>query len=230
MDFGDRAAIDAWRRLAGAPPDGRLQVVVNPESWLAPRGWIGIVAIGDVITAAVPSPELLVPVESALAAVAGEHATDPDLIVPRLTATAATLGPAQLFYPTATFEAAGEIGDEAPKVELAQLLAASTPEDLDESGLATIDGPAFVSRSSDGAIVSACGYRRWPNGVAHLSVLTHPDHRRREHGRRAAAAAAWHAVANGLLPQWRARPVASQRLALAIGFVCVGAQLSVHPA
>ncbi len=230
MDFGDRAAIDAWRRLAGAPRDGRLQVVVNPESWLAPRGWIGIVAIGDVITASVPSAELRVPVDSALAAVAGEQATDPDLIVPRLTATAATLGPAQLFYPTANFEAAGEIGDEAPEAELAQLLAASPPEDLDESGLAHIDSPAFVSRSSDGAIVSACGYRRWPNGVAHLSVLTHPEHRRRQHGRRAAAAAARHAVADGLLPQWRARPVASQRLALAIGFVRVGAQLSVQPA
>jgi GNAT superfamily N-acetyltransferase len=230
MEFGDRAAIDAWRRLAGAPRDGRLQVVVDPDSWLAPRGWIGIAAIGDVITASVPSAELRAPVDSALAALAGEQATDPGLVVPRLTSTIATLGPAPLFYPSASFEPAGQMADEATEAELAQLLAASRPEDLDESGLTLIESPAFVSRSFDGTVVSACGYRRWPNGVAHLSVLTHPEHRRRQHGRRAAAAAARQAVAQGLLPQWRARPVASQRLALALGFIRMGAQLSVRPA
>lgn len=219
MEFGERVAIDAWRRLADAPRDGRLQVVVNPDSWLAPQGWIGIVAIGDVITASVPSAELRASVDSALAAVPGEQATDPGLVVPRLTRTIATLGPAPLFYPSASFEPAGEMGDEAAEAELAQFLAASHPEDLDKSGLAHIESPAFVSRSFDGTVVSACGYRPWPNGVAHLSVLTHPKHRRRQHGRRAAAAAARHAVAQGLLPQWRARPVASQRLALALGFI-----------
>jgi len=67
IEFDDRAAIGAWRRLAGYPTDGPLRVVVNPESWLAPFGWIGIVAIGDVITASVPTAELRAPVESALA-------------------------------------------------------------------------------------------------------------------------------------------------------------------
>jgi RimJ/RimL family protein N-acetyltransferase len=230
MEFGDEAAIDAWRRLAGAPSDARLRVVVNAESWLAPPGWIGVVAIGDAITASVPRAELRAPVERALAALGGKEATDPEILMSRLTPTTAALGPAQLFYPPRSFEVAGEPGDEATSGELSRLLAASHPEDLDESGLAHIESPAFVSRSYAGAVVSASGYRRWPNGVAHLSVLTHPDHRRRLHGRRAAAAAVRHAVAEGLLPQWRARPLPSQRLALTIGFVHMGAQLSVQPA
>lgn len=230
VEFGDRVAIEAWLRLAAGLRDGRLQVVVNPDSWLAPRGWIGIVAIGDVITASVPSTELRAPVESALAGLGGEQATNADIVVPRLAPAAATLGPAQLFYPPANFKPAAEVGEKAAEAELAELLAAACPEDLAESGLANIGSPAFVSRSSDGTIASACGYRRWPNGVAHLSVLTHPEHRCRGHGRRAAAAAARHAVAEGLLPQWRARSVASQRLALTLGFTRIGAQLSVQPA
>lgn len=72
MEFGDEAVIDAWRRLAGAPSDARLRVVVNPESWLAPPGWIGVVAIGDAITASVPRAELRAPVERALAALGGK--------------------------------------------------------------------------------------------------------------------------------------------------------------
>lgn len=36
-----------------------------------------------------------------------------------------------------------------------------------------------------------------------------------------------HALAAGLLPQWRARPVESRRVALALGFRELGTQLSV---
>ncbi|PWS40209.1 GNAT family N-acetyltransferase, partial [Streptomyces sp. ZEA17I] len=37
-----------------------------------------------------------------------------------------------------------------------------------------------------------------------------------------------HALAAGLLPQWRARPAASRRVAAALGYRELGAQLSVR--
>lgn len=228
MDFGARLVGDAWRHLAGAEPHGQLRVVVNPECWLAPPGWVGIVAIGDVITASVPRAELEEPVQSALAGVAGREATSVDFLLARMPPATATLGPAHLFYPPANFEPPDVEGEKAEGTEIARLLAVAASKDLDESGFANIESAAFVSRASDGAVASACGYRRWPNGVAHLSVLTHPEHRRRGHARRAAAAAALNAVAEGLLPQWRARPIASQRLALELGLIRMGAQLSVQ--
>ena len=74
-----------------------------------------------------------------------------------------------------------------------------------------------------------CGYRRWPNDVAHLSVLAHPGHRREGHARRAAAAAIRRAIDDQLLPQWRARSPASRALARRLGLVELGAQLSLEP-
>ncbi|MYV58866.1 GNAT family N-acetyltransferase, partial [Streptomyces sp. SID4931] len=44
-----------------------------------------------------------------------------------------------------------------------------------------------------------------------------------------AHAATAHALAAGLLPQWRARPPASRRVARALGYREVGRQLSVRP-
>jgi hypothetical protein len=43
-----------------------------------------------------------------------------------------------------------------------------------------------------------------------------------------AARAIDEAAAEGLLPQWRARPVASQQLAGSLGLVQLGAQLSLR--
>jgi RimJ/RimL family protein N-acetyltransferase len=230
MEFGVEAARQAWSRLAGIPLRDGLQVVVDPESPLGPRGWIAILAVGPTVAASVPRPELQKPVIAGLTGLAGDEATTPDVVVQRLPSARTTLGPAALFYPPPGFTAASQQTAELSLQELAGLLAAVDANDLDESGMAHIESPAFVSRSSDGAVVAACGYRRWPNGVAHVSALTHPDHRRQGHGRRAATVAISHAVEHELLPQWRARPLASQRLALALGLVRVGAQFSLEPA
>lgn len=78
----------------------------------------------------------------------------------------------------------------------------------------------------DGRVIAAAGWCRWPTGVAHLSVLTVPDQRGRGVARAVAGAAVADALAAGLLPQWRARPLASRRVALALGFRELGSQLS----
>ncbi|WP_228011192.1 GNAT family N-acetyltransferase [Nonomuraea phyllanthi] len=100
-------------------------------------------------------------------------------------------------------------------------------EDAEESGLAEVSSAAFVVREG-GRAVAASGYRPWLEMAAHLSVLTAPGHRGRGLARRAASAAVADALAAGLLPQWRARPEPSRRVARALGFRQHGAQLSVR--
>jgi len=100
-------------------------------------------------------------------------------------------------------------------------------DDVDESGLDAISSPAFVI--SDGSeIVAAAGYRGWPAGTAHLSVLTSPRHRGRGLAKAVASAAATHALTADLLPQWRARPEPSRRIARALGFRDLGTRLSLR--
>lgn len=67
-----------------------------------------------------------------------------------------------------------------------------------------------------------------PAGTAHLSVLTAPAARGRGLARVTGSAAVAHALAAGLLPQWRARSLASRRVAAALGFTELGAQLSIE--
>ncbi|WP_223839676.1 GNAT family N-acetyltransferase [Saccharopolyspora pogona] len=72
------------------------------------------------------------------------------------------------------------------------------------------------------------GYQTWPASTAHLCILTAPKQRGRGLARQVASAAVAHALDAGLLPQWRARPEASRRVATALGFRALGAQLSVR--
>ena len=67
-----------------------------------------------------------------------------------------------------------------------------------------------------------------PRRTAHLSVLTAAAARGRGLARATASAAAAHAIAEGRLPQWRARPEASRRVALALGFRELGSQVSIR--
>lgn len=116
----------------------------------------------------------------------------------------------------------------APVGELVNLINAASREDLDESGIEHLSGSAMIVRSGRD-VVAACGHRRWPNEVAHLSVLTHPQHRRVGHAETVARAAIQRAAAEGLLPQWRARVDASRQLAKKLGLTELGAQLGLRP-
>ena len=90
-----------------------------------------------------------------------------------------------------------------------------------------ISTPAFTVREQ-GQIVAAAGYRNWPGETAHLSVLTAPAARGRGLARAAASAAVAHAIESQKLPQWRARPEASRRVARALGFRELGSQVSIR--
>lgn len=218
----------AWARLADVPLLAGCQVIVRPDSYLSPVGWIGLLVIGDSITAAVPRRDLVPPVTAALDGLAPAQVLDPDVVSSHLGSVADVLGPAGLFYPQAQLEG-GPGAEEVPVGALSSLIAAAPRDELDESGIEHLSGSAMVVRSG-GEVIAACGHRRWPNGVAHLSVLTHPQHRRMGHADTVARAAIQRAVAAGLLPQWRARVEASRHLAKKLGLTELGGQLSLRPA
>lgn len=222
------AARRAWARLAGVDELRELQVMVDPASLLGRPGWIAILALDGTITAAVPRAELATPVADALAGLTPTEAVTPEVVRPRLPATSAVLGPAWLSYPPRAFVPPGDgEADPVTPAELAGFLAEVPRDDLLESSVDELAEPLFAGRTPDGTLAAVAGYRRWPNDVAHISILTAPAHRRRGHAHRAASRALAHAADRGLLPQWRARPEASRALARRLGLVELGAQLSL---
>jgi len=224
------SAKQAWASLAGVAGIDGTQVMVDATSPLCPRGWIGILSLGDGVLAAVPRDDLREMLVEALDGLAAAEATDPAVVLERLPPVAEVMGPAVLFYAD---ESRGlELPADVREVERAELdaLFGSVPQDdLDESGLTEISSPVFGARTADGDLAAACAYRHWPNGVAHLCVLTSGAHRRQGHGRAVATAAIRRAHEERLLPQWRARPPASRALARSLGLTEVGAQLNLRP-
>jgi GNAT superfamily N-acetyltransferase len=231
VELGGAAARRAWARLAGLDELEGVRVVVGATPPFGRPGWIAILALDGTVTAAVPRPELVDPVAAALAGLDPREAITPGIVRPRLPPTPAVLGPAALFYPPAGFGPG-----EATRIEviaaadISSLFPVVPPDDLEESGLAEVTAPVVVVRAAGGEIAAACGFRVWPNGVAHLSVLADPRHRRQGYARRAATAAIARALDGGLLPQWRARRPASQALARGLGLVEMGGQLGLEPA
>jgi GNAT superfamily N-acetyltransferase len=227
------SARELWEHLAGgaarfAPTIG---TAVSPQSRLCPPGWVGIVTIGDDILATVPDHETARVVGRALAGLPAEAVTGVELLARRLP-TGEILGPAALAYlhpadfrPGPSDVTITRLGPDDP--HLRQFLLAADPDELEESGIQGITTPAFAVREH-GRVVAAAGYRDWPCRTAHLSVLTAAAARGRGLARAAASAAAAHAIAEGRLPQWRARPEASRRVALALGFRELGSQVSIR--
>lgn len=113
----------------------------------------------------------------------------------------------------------------------AHLAVACPASERDESGILQITSAPWVWREpghapGQPAVAAACGYQVWDGGLAQFSVLVHPDRRGRGLGRAVAAAAVRAAVAEGLIPQWRARSslLASRRIAETLGFTELGWQ------
>lgn len=224
-----------WAGLARVPivfpPRGGVSVVASPESWLCPPGWAGIVVLGGATIATVPDSRSVEFVRDALLAQSGQATIDLD----RLRATSRisdVLGPATLAYLDAgDFTAVHSTADveklPAAHRDLRSFLASAGDADRDESGLEEIMSAAFVVRDGQD-VIAAAGYRSWPDSVAHLSVLTAAGHRGRGLARLAASAAIAEALEDGMLPQWRARPEPSRRVARALGFRELGTQVSIR--
>ena len=232
---------EVWAGLAGVPVSFGDPVAVSPESLLCPPGWAGVVVIGDAALVTAPSARTAELMRGGLAGLPVADWTSPEALRSRLPIED-VLGPATLAYcsrlaPPADLtspsaDLAPPSADLAPpsaveRGAIADLVASVSENDAGEAGLDEITSAAFVIRS-EGRVVAAAGYRRWPGDVAHLSVLTAPSHRGRGLAKKVAADATADALEAGLLPQWRARPELSRRVARALGFTELGAQLSVR--
>lgn len=218
-----------WTHLSGAPlrfAPGRVRVAASAGSLLCPPGWVGIVALGDAAIATAPDEKTAAVVREALHELEPGETTDPDRVRARL-AIAEVLGPATLAYADGPEL---RVAPGPPIVRLPavpDLIAGVPPEEAGESGLDEITSDAFAVREH-GRVLAAAGYTRWPRDTAHLSVLTAPAARGRGLARTVAAAAVRDAFEHGLSAQWRARPAASRRVAVALGFRELGLQLSVR--
>ncbi|MEU6779434.1 GNAT family N-acetyltransferase [Nonomuraea angiospora] len=227
----DRAR-DLWAGLTGTPvafpANGDVQVVVSPGSSLCPPGWTGVVALGGGILATVPGAGLAEPVRNALPGLGDAGLAR----LPELLPVLDVLGPATLAYLDAgDFVAAPSVAEverlPADHPAIRALLESVPEEEADESGLEEIASAAYAVRGG-GDVLAAAGFRPWVDTAAHMSVLTAPRWRGRGLARLAASAAVADALAIGLLPQWRARPEPSRRVARALGFREHGAQISVR--
>ncbi len=225
-----------WEGWAGAsasfPAAGGLSVVVSPESGICPGGWVGVVALGGSAIATAPNEKAAGIVRDALAPLPTEAVVDATA-VHQVLPVAELLGPAALAYVSpGRFrpERAGALtvgrlpGSDAGLRELEKSVGA---EEAGEASLGAITSPAFVVRE-DERVVAAAGYELWPGLAAQVSVLTRREWRGRGLARLTGSAAVAHALAAGLLPQWRARVPASRRVAAALGFQELGAQLSMR--
>lgn len=198
---------------------------------MCPPGWAGVVVIDGTVLATAPDRETGRRIEQALSGVPVDLLTDAEVLSRRLP-IAEMRGPATLAYlDAAEFQPRpGGFTTTALSLDhpdLRQFLLAADPDDLEESGLGELTTPAFTVQEH-GQVVAAAGYRDWPGRTAHVSVLTAAAARGRGLAHATGSAAAALAIENGKLPQWRARIEASQRVARALGFRELGAQVSLR--
>ncbi|MBB4697566.1 hypothetical protein BKA14_007714 [Actinoplanes abujensis] len=221
-----------WVELAGVPASGSedKDVIVSPRSRLCPPGWCGIVDLGSVAIVTAPDARSAAALRPALSTA--------DWLT-RLP-VAEVLGPATLLYCDGeSFRPASGPADfvrgvdeatadqvvalPAAHPDVVALRAGVSADEDGEAGLADITSQAFVVRGK-----AAAGYEVWPRATAHLSVLTAIEWRGRGLARLVASAATADALSKGLMPQWRARPEASRRVARGLGFREFGTQLSIR--
>jgi GNAT acetyltransferase len=208
-----------------------LRVAVSPRASVCPPGWVGIVVLGGAALATAPDHGTARLVEEALGGLPAASLTDAYILKSRLP-VAAILGPASLAYldpaefrprPGNVVIAPLDLDDR----DFRQFVRAADPGETEESGIEELTSPAFAVRER-GQVVAAAGYRDWPCRTAHLSVLTAAAARDRGLARATASAAIAHAIGEDRLPQWRARPLASRRVARALGFRELGLQVSIR--
>jgi GNAT superfamily N-acetyltransferase len=230
-----KQAQGVWETLAAVPVSfplvGGLNVVTSPASQLAPPSWAGIVVLGESAIVTAPT-DRDAQVLRRLRAVRPTSSLTSSEAVRAVLPVNEVLGPAALGYVSRDGfrPAPADLSVErlAPgHQDLMALVRSVSPEDAGESGMDEITSAAFVVRKG-ADVVAAAGFQAWPAAAAHLCVLTAPGERGRGLARRVASAAVAQALADGLLPQWRARPMASRNVARALGFRELGSQLSIR--
>lgn len=233
----DEATIEriraAWRQVIGAP-DAFLRrpgvIIVPVADRDGGRREVGVVRLAGATCVLAPAD-----LAGRLDARAAARLADPGRARAVIGDDVEVIGPAVLAYADRSIaprldrlvDAARRIEPAEPgSAELARLAAACDPADVDESAFA--DWAEWIRLAYDEGVVAAgAGIEVWAGTLAHVGVLTRPDRRGRGLARAAAGSAVRAALAAGLVAQWRARATltASRRVAAALGFVELGAQV-----
>ncbi|GAB3562788.1 GNAT family N-acetyltransferase [Spelaeicoccus albus] len=142
------------------------------------------------------------------------------------------LGPAVLAYADVD-TAVRDVADDKPLIsndhaDVRRLESLCPPDDVNEAGLSARES-VFVLLDDDAAPVAAAGFDEWNAIVAHMAVLTAPNHRHLGAGATIAAIATSEALDAGLVPGWRSHidNKGSRRLAASLGYEEVGTQTTV---
>lgn len=111
-----------------------------------------------------------------------------------------------------------------------RLQAACQPEEWDHGGSEPGHEQTFGFVNQTNELLALSGYKVWNNSIAHISVASHPLYRGHGHGRAAVALAAQHALAAGLLPQYRTlrQNTPSMSIAKRLGFIEYGFSVYVR--
>jgi GNAT superfamily N-acetyltransferase len=114
--------------------------------------------------------------------------------------------------------------------EVRRLQAACQPEEWDHGGSEPEHEHTFGFVGQDNELLALSGYKVWNDSIAHISIVTHPLHRGRGHGRAAVALAAQQALTAGLLPQYRTlrQNTPSMNIAKRLGFIEYGFSVYVR--
>jgi hypothetical protein len=113
--------------------------------------------------------------------------------------------------------------------EISNILTKCSDLEQLESGLSKMPFH-FSVESPSGKSVSLSGFEDWYGEIAQLGVLTIPQERGRGYGFIVASAAAFAALEQNLIPQWRSRidNIPSKQLGLQLGFNHLGLQLALE--
>ena len=221
-----------WTVVASASvafPDQGISIVTSPQSRMCPQGWAGLVLLADSGIGTAPDEATADRFRALLADCPVERLYDPSDSAKALPA-AERLGPTSLAYLAAeSFRpTSGPAVEHLPvdHPDLRALEKLCSPEERNEAGIDELTSPVFCVR--DGSdVIAASGYVAWPRNTAHIAVLTAPSARGRGLAKVTASSTIAHALADGMLPQWRARVPASQQVARALGFAELGVQISL---
>ena len=125
--------------------------------------------------------------------------------------------------------ARAQLLDDKTRDLIVALRAEVTAEEWEHGG-SEARGPLFGAFDAGGGLAALAGYEVWNGSIAHISIISRTAERGRGHGRAAVAFATHHALASGLVPQYRTlfSNAPSMGIARRLGFVEYGRSLAVR--
>jgi GNAT superfamily N-acetyltransferase len=235
-----RAADEWWAKDFGCPPEelrpARARVQAHTARLAASSG-IWILVAGGAPIVSLPADVFVSLGERAAAWTAATVSDEVQLLreLSGLTPgrVGKVIGPAPISYGSRESldlrDAARAIAVPSEPASVAALRAACG-DDWHDGGSKAQGEPLFGCVDETGQLAALASYQVWDSAIAHIYIITHPNRRGRGFARAAVARAAEHALAAGLLPQYRTLRANAPAIAVAkrLGFTEYGFSVYVR--